>query len=114
MALMGRLLVTIAAAAALVAGTAGPAKADVLSDLGVSTEGLVNLPPGFDPLTSLDPLGIDLAIGLPQAPGGVPIDMTTKWTTNPPGQPITKKTSASSKKKKGTRKSRRARARRAS
>ena len=107
---MGRLLVTIAAVAALAAATAGPARADVLSDLGVSTEGLVNLPQGFDPLTQLDPLGIDLAIGLPSVPGTAPIDMTNKWNT-PPGQPITKKTSASSKKK---RKSRRARARRAS
>lgn len=106
MAVMRRLLVTTIAAAALAGASAAPASADVLSDLGVSTEGLVNLPAGFDPL-NFDPLAIDMAIGIPKPVVPVPIDMTTKWM--PTGKPLTAPSRASKKASKRRKKSRRAR-----
>ena len=103
MAEMRRVLLIAAASAALTGATAGPASADILSDLGVSTEGLVTLPQGFDPLTNFDPLSIDMAIGLPDDGTPRPVDMTTDWIRNPPGTPVKKSSKAARKRKKGRR-----------
>ena len=94
---MRRLAAIVALSGAFAGAAAAPASADLISDL----TGLG--------LGATDVLSIDTSIGLPQAPGTGPIDMTTKWTTNPPGQPLTKKASstASKKTRKKTRRARR-------
>jgi len=95
MAVMRRLLVIAALATGFAGASAAPASADLVSDLtalGVGAEEL---------------LSIETSIGLPQAPGLVPIDMTTKW--RPVGKPLTKPSSASKAAKKKRKKTRRAR-----
>lgn len=103
MAEMRRVLVIAAASAALTGAAATPASADILSDLGVSTEGLATLPAGFDPLTSFDPFSIQTTIGLPDDGTPRPVDMTTDWIRNPPGTPVKKSSKAARKRKKSRR-----------